>query len=139
MRLDVDDVLHERFGVPGAVRCDQSERLPVQVHRVGLHARVPHDDTGSIALLEAQRIGVRVDLAVDRPDVASHHAAAQRQLERACRSGRRGQHRPAPAEPVLPQPQAGDVALGLDGRLPFVTVVYDDHALTRRGVVLPRV
>ena len=42
--------------------------------------------------------------------------------------------RPAPAEAVLPQPQVGDVALWLDGRPTFVTVVYDDHALARRGV-----
>src|SRR5438876_1742397 len=46
---------------------------------------------------------------VDRPDVAPHHAAAQRQLERACRSGRRGQHRPAAAQTVLPRSQVGDV------------------------------
>ena len=92
VRLHVDDVLHHGLLIADAVRGQHTERLPVQVHGVRFHAVVPQGDTHAVALPAADGIRVGIALAVDSPDVATHHPAAECEHHAPCLAGRDGKH-----------------------------------------------
>src|SRR3546814_6672835 len=70
-RRDADCVLE---GVPLAVSVVEDGPHAVRVHRMGHHSLVDELESHALAVLQADRLGLRVLLVIDGPEIALHVA-----------------------------------------------------------------
>ncbi len=78
----------------------------MQMHRMDFHALVPQPQLDQVPPAGDDRVGVRVPLAVDAPDLGAHHPAAQHLIERPGAAGGPGQALPATRQRVGPESEA---------------------------------